>query len=387
MLEGDILLMWRGRRPGFKILWRVILSVFLTAGTVAAALGAIHLLQLATTAKQSQGGSYEPQMMIITNERHMAAELQIGYFGGFDASIGNIALSGRLSGSLPTGIRYISINFAGGTPRSMLQYAVLLNEDASEADVTGEQIVGPTGGRENPISVGQPGGQITGNCQLPENTEFGQVLYGSTQVAADGSGSAEIAGRLTNQHAYLTSGQNDIVNVMELLPTAAGMLSAGTRGECAWNMPDWPYLGGVEWYSPTVLSGYLDIGTVASKYSVVSSEPALEDLSTLYWELTGPTAINYNLIDNLIVRDQGVDLFWAGVLAALAAGLLIEWFKSAFELWGGLREKRGGPEPAGKSLSILVKRKVRPDFLTVLEVATVTSIIRSIGQWLSRTRD
>jgi hypothetical protein len=379
--------MSRGRRRRFKILWRAILAVFLAAGTITSILGAVHLLDLATTAKQSQGSSYKPQMMVITNERHIAVELQISYWGGFDASIGNIALTGGRSGSLPIGIRYISIDFSGGRPGSLLQYAVILNEDANEADVTGEQIVGPTGGRENPISVGRPGGQIAGNCQLPENTTFGQVLYGSTQVAADGSGATSIVGKLANQHAYLTSGQNDIVNVMELLPTTAGMLSAGTGGECAWNMPDWPYLGGVEWYSPIALSGYLDIGALASKYSVESSEPALEDLSTLYWDLGGPTAINYILIDDAIVRGQGDDLFWAGVLAALGAGLLIESIKSAFEVWGRIREERDVQEPESNPSPILIKRKVRPDFMTVLEVATITTIIRSIWKWLSPNRD
>jgi hypothetical protein len=82
---------------------------------------------------------------------------------------------------------------------------------------------------------------------------------------------------------------------------------------------------------------------VPSRYTVQVSNPALEDLSSLYWEFSGPTAINYILTDNSVARDASDKLFLAGVLGALAAGFFVEFLKTCFELRSDVadvREKR-----------------------------------------------
>lgn len=105
--------------------------------------------------------------------------------------------------------------------------------------------------------------------------------------------------------------------------------------------PDWPYLGGVLWYSPAGLSGEVSIGPVANKFSVSSSNPPLEDLSALSRQINGPTSVNYTLTDNDIVHGQLIDSFIAGILAALAAALFVEAAKSAV----GKAAESGSEEP------------------------------------------
>jgi len=81
---------------------------------------------------------------------------------------------------------------------------------------------------------------------------------------------------------------------------------------------------------------------------VQSSNPVLADLSSLYWDFSGPTSINYILTDGSITRRAGDDLFLAGVLAAAAAGLAVEFLKSIFELHTKIVEVREGREHCPK---------------------------------------
>lgn len=229
----------------------------------------------------------------------------------------------------------MSIKFHGGRPGTTLEFAILLNQDASESDVWGLPFASPRNLPENPISVGVPGSIVIPNCGLSENTRFAQVLAGDVPIASDGSADTQLAGLLNNQHAYQATGDTDIVNVMEFLPTASATANAVTN--CKWLFPDSPYLGGVQWYSPT-LTGSVNVGSLPGNYTVQVSNPALEDLSTLYWEFSGPTAINYVLIDNAITRQAGDNLFWAGVLAALAAGFFVEFLKTCYEIRGAVAD-------------------------------------------------
>jgi hypothetical protein len=82
------------------------------------------------------------------------------------------------------------------------------------------------------------------------------------------------------------------------------------------------------------------IGAVGGKYSLESSNPALANLSSLSWQLNGPTAFNYSLTNNEIVQREGEDLFWAGVLAAFAAALILEAVKASADL-GEVIKNRG----------------------------------------------
>jgi len=318
-------------------------------GATALAYWSIHLLHAADAPRKAQGADYQPEMMIITNEQHVRAEVQLSYWGGYSSAIGVLALTGGQSGTFPTGIRSIRITFSGAKPGGNVQYAILLNRDASESRITGQPFANSRNLSQNPVSVGSPGKVIANNnCEFPENTKFAQIMYGSLSAASDGTADTQIAGKIVNQHPYLATGDTDIVNVMEFVPTAAAVNTTASGASCHWLFPDWPYLGGVKWYSPAVLTGSVSIGSLQRDYTVQSSNPVLADLSSLYWDFSGPTSINYILTDGSITRRAGDDLFLAGVLAAAAAGLAVEFLKSIFELHTKIVEVREGREHCPK---------------------------------------
>ena len=325
------------------VIWPSIFAFFLIAGAAASVVFSYHLLRASDTPRKPQGADYRPEIMLITSEQHVTASLHMSYYGGYSSSIGVLTLKGGRPGVFPVGVRYITLAFSGGQPGTSLQYALLLNQDASESNIYGLPFANSRHLPQNPISVGSPGEVIINNCALPENTRFAQTLYGSASVASDGTADTQIAGQLVNQHPYLATGNTDIVNVMELLPSGSAMETATAGAGCKWLFPDSPYLGGVQWYSPAALTGSVNIGSLHGDYTVQSSNPTLEDLSSLYWEFSGPTAINYILTDNAITRQASDNLFWAGVFAAAAAGLFVEFLKTCFELRTevrGVREEK-----------------------------------------------
>jgi hypothetical protein len=155
----------------------------------------------------------------------------------------------------------------------------------------------------------------------------------------------------------------------------------------------------VQWYSPG-LTGSVDIGSLPSDYTVQASNPTLENLSTLYWEFSGPTAINYILTDNAIARQAGDNLFWAGVLAALATGFLVECLKTCYEIRGEvadvreIRERRKEREEAKREraeereefMRIVADQTARPSQPTVPEISGLTTLNRWLASALKRNR-
>jgi hypothetical protein len=335
------------RRPSYvtAVTWSLILVLFFAVGAAVSVMLALHLLRSADTPRKPQGADYRPEMMLITNARHVTASLQLSYYRGYSSSIGVLTAKGGQPGTFPIDVRYMTITFSGGRPGATIQYALLLNQDASESTVYGLPFANSRHLPQNPILVGSPGKVIINNCELPENTRFAQIMYGSASVASNGTVDTHIAGQLINRHPYLATGNIDIVNVAEFLPTASSMMSAGAS--CKWLFPDSPYLGGLQWYSPATLTGSVNIGSLHGDYNVQSSNPTLEDLSLLYWEFSGPTAINYILTDNSITRHASDNLFLAGVFASVAVVFGVEFLKTCFEIRaevGNVREKREGLE-------------------------------------------
>lgn len=383
------------RRPSYvtAVTWPLILVLFFAVGAAVSVVVALHLLRSADTPRKPQGANYRPEMMLISNARHVTASLQLSYYRGYSSSIGVLTLKGGQPGTFPIDVRYIRIAFSGGQPGTTLQYALLLNQDASESTVYGLPFANSRHLPQNPILVGSPGKVIINNCELPENTRFAQIMYGSASVSSNGTADTQIAGQLINHHPYLATGNIDIVNVVEFLPTASSMMSAGAR--CRWLFPDSPYLGGLRWYSPATLTGSVNIGSLHDDYNVQSSNPTLEDLSSLYWEFSGPTAINYILTDNSITRHASDDLFLAGVFASVAVVFGVEFLKTCFEIRavvGDVREKREGLEERDEekkerekereaaSRQIAALLEARADLVSVLEAAkrpTLTSRIAS----------
>jgi hypothetical protein len=187
------------------VTWPLLFTLLLAAGAAVSGISSYRLLRDSDTPRKTQGGSYQPAMLFITNERNVTANVQISYYaGGYHSSIGHLTPYGGLTHTFPTGVSYMSISFNGGRRGTTLEFAILLNQNATESDIEGLPSADSRNLPENPISVGTPGSVVITGCGLPENTRFAQVMFGSVPVASDGSASTQVAGLLNNQHAYLT---------------------------------------------------------------------------------------------------------------------------------------------------------------------------------------
>ena len=61
-----------------------------------------------------------------------------------------------------------------------------------------------------------PGREVIGNCSLPENTKFAQLIFGGVTATSNGNASTQMAALLNNQHPYLAAGDTDIVGLCGL---------------------------------------------------------------------------------------------------------------------------------------------------------------------------
>jgi hypothetical protein len=310
--KGSILTSWQRRARGPRIL-RVAIYLILT---VASGYAAFILLQFSTPQQQPQGDDVTPNMLLLTSQHGIIASVNIDYYNSYQSTQEGMSF-GSPSGSLPTGSREIQIQFSGGKPASSLQYSVLLGKNGAEANPVGQQ--------NEQVFSGTPGG--TSDCVSSQTVGIVQVLYGVLRLDAQGRGTVTTVGRLMDQHAFLKEGASYVVGVIDVNSPITDLGSSGPGNTCIF--PDWPYLGGVLWYSPTSLSGEVSIGQVGGNYDVTSSNPSLTDLSSLSWQINGSTSINYTMTDDTIGRQQLIESFGAGVVAALAAALAVETAKNA----------------------------------------------------------
>lgn len=333
----------RARQPSKT--GRVAKLILFAACTVVATVYAFHLFQSSESSQQPRGSDLTPQVMFMISERQVALQLEINYYTSYYPSAEELGF-GNLSGSLPTGNREIQMQFIGGRPGSELQYTVLLGQGAAESDPIAQQ--------NEMLATGSPGSMISANCTSPQTMGVTQVLYGRVRLDSQGDGSVDTIGRLSNQHAYLSDGTANVVGLLDIVPAVTDMESPAdfTQG-CVF--PDWPYLGGVLWYSPAELSGEVTVGPVGGNYSVDSAIPTLSNLSSLSWTINGPTAINYTLTDTALASHEAREAFWAGVLAALAAGFAVEVVNSAVEVF----ESRNAGESAATPALLGTRDSVR----------------------------
>jgi hypothetical protein len=314
------------------VLVRCLIVTLCIAGIAVSGLWALHLLSLSQASTISSGDAATPQIMFISNERQVALDSDIRYYTQVYPSQESLAY-GRPVKSFPTGARVIDLSFSGGRPGSELSYAILLNAAASETNVTGQQGQG--------VSLDTPGSIIQADCSSPSTMGITEALSGVIHLNQAGDGSAIVAGYLADQHAFLTHGSNSAVNLLQILPAVTDIEPPGHIGQgCSLRLPDWRGLSRAQWFSPTHLTGTLDLGSVGPAYSVESSNPALADLSSIAWNIDGASAFNYTLINESLIRDENEDLFWAGALAAFAAALVLEAVKSGSDLLGELSARR-----------------------------------------------
>lgn len=272
---------------------------------------ALILFELSSPQQPATGNDVTPDMLLLTSERGVDVNVTVTYYKNNHESE---------SGSFPTGTREIEIQFSGGTPNRSLQYSVLLGRNGAENN--------PIGSQNQQFFSGSPGGDKYSDCISPQTTGVVQSLYGKVHLDGQGEATVTSAGTLVDQHAYLAEGANDVVGVIDInSPITELAAVGGAGGTCVF--PEWPYLGGILWYSPSSLSGEVSIGPLGSSYSVTSSNPPLTDLSSLTWQINGATAISYTLSNDSIAHRQLVESFLAGVASALAAALAVEAAKNA----------------------------------------------------------
>jgi hypothetical protein len=338
----------------------------------------LNLLTSSSTTRELRGGDYAPEMLVLSSQPQVTVVLKINYYVRQVPSDLGLGF-GPAPASFPTGVREIELEFSGGTPGSTLLYNILLSKDAAEKDVTGLQ--------EQRVYTGQLTGTISDTCAAAESSaieenlssmNIGQFLYGSVMLNSQGNGTAYTSGELANQHAYLAEGDDDIVNVISINSIATAFTQANT--ECAVTFPQSREIQGVGWYSPRSLDGEVTVGGVGSNYSVESASPALADLAMLSWQVSGPTAINYILLNNSLVQSQSSSLFWAGVLAALTAALLVDGLKGIAE------NVVGSSEGGGKDGPSSYKTRPRSRFVTFMIVAIPFVILMRVLRWLLRKR-
>lgn len=285
--------------------------------TVLTGIGAYALFQLSAPDQKASGNDVTPDLLLLTSEHNVGITVSINYYQWDRPSAEGVAY-GPQSGSFPTGAREIQLQFDGGKPRSLLQYAVLLGRDGAESDPVGQQT--------NDVYSGTPGGNLSSDC-VAQTAGIVQTLSGQVRLDSQGQATVDTAGALADQHAYLQEGSGDVVGVLDVNSPITDLAASGPGGTCVF--PDWPYLGGILWYSPSSLGGEVSLGQIGSGYSVTSSNPPLTDLSSLSWQVSGPTAISYTLTNDSIEHQQLVESFGAGVVAAVSAALAVEAAKNA----------------------------------------------------------
>jgi hypothetical protein len=298
----------------FRII-RVVIYLILTFGS---GFAAFVLFQASAPQQQPNGNDVTPDMLLLTSEHAVSVDITIEYYQWYQSTPEGLGF-GPQPNSLPTGAREIQLQFSGGKPFSLLQYSVLLGRDGAEDHPIGQQ--------NEQVFSGNPGGTSSSDCVSPQTAGVVQVLYGKVRLNAQGQANITTVGKLINQHAYLKDGANDVVGVIAVNSPITDLAAVGPGNTCIF--PDWPYLGGVLWYSPASLGGKVSIGPVGGNFNVTSSNPPLTNLSVLSWQINDSTSINYTLTDNSIAREQLIESFGAGVAAALAAALAVETVKNA----------------------------------------------------------
>lgn len=273
-------------------------------------------------------------MLLLTSEHSVSVNVHVNYFRWYQSTPEALNF-GPPSGSLPTGAREIQIQFSSGKPNSSLQYAVLLGRNGAENSPVGQQ--------KERVFIGTPGGTSSSDCVSPQTSGVVQVLYGKVRLNPVGAATVDTVGTLTNQHAYLESGPSYDVGVVAINSPITDLASSRPGGTCIF--PDWPYLGGTLWFSPSILTGEVALGPIGNQFNVTSSDPPLTDLSYLGWQINGTTSIGYTLTNNAIGHRQLIEAFGAGVVAALTAALAVEFLKS---IVGGDSAK----DDSGKTASV-----------------------------------
>lgn len=313
----------------------------------------------------------------MTNERKVAVQFQINYYRAYYPSAEELGF-GSASGPLPTGDREIQMQFAGGRPHSELRYAVLFGQGAAEINPIAEQ--------KERLSVGNPGSIISADCTSPQTMGVTQILYGQVKLDPQGTGSVDTIGRLRDQHVYLSDGTDRVVGLLDIVPPVTDIEPPGRIGQgCTLRLPDWPYLGGTLWHSPSALSGEVTVGSVGSNYRVDSAVPPLANSSSLSWTVRGPTAINYTLTDTLLEHRQALEEFWAGILAALATGFAVEVINVAIGIFeptssgdseGTLTSSGGSDSASAPKVQSLLIRIVAVSFV----ITAITGLVRRLLQ-------
>jgi hypothetical protein len=257
----------------------------------------------------------DPEVVALTDHPGARASYSIEYSSGSFTSPGQSSLE---AGGEPTpvGVRELDLTFHVRSGTRQLRYALLLNSDASVYHATAAEGFGN-------LEATSPGSALSSPCPSIASFHTAQVLSGVVPVDAAGEAQVKVLGGIRRTVHYPEADERVRVSVLTLLPPTGDAPGPSTETRCTVALPEWEQIGGRTWFTPTLGTGYVNVGQVPAGDIVESANPPVANPAKLAWVLHGPSSVSYTLLDTSQQNDDTFRLTLAGITAALAASILV----------------------------------------------------------------
>lgn len=328
---------------------RLRIAAILTSACLILCVGgaflALWFVQLSEGAPAENFTVPSPQVVFLTNQPGATVTYSVTYYQGSYTEPGQTIYTGPDSDT-PLNTRALTFVVHVSPRAGQLKFALLLNRDAAMTDASATRGVGY-------IDSTVPGGAIQSSCPSLYSFSTNQVLSGVTDVNSTGDADISLVGGIPSYVHYPNNGDLIPVNVLQMLPTGGGSSNSGASA-CSVNLINWEQVGGVSWETPAYGSGQVSIGSVPPGLYIESANPPTVDAQTLSWNLQGAADVSYTLFDSDSQSADAIWLFWAGVVAAFSATMLVEFIKSCGEMARTWSEKDGPADRPGAPAAIAI---------------------------------
>jgi hypothetical protein len=291
---------------------------------VAAVVATWEIVDQTTTEPPRHGSIPNPQIVLLTDRLDVTVSYTIQYYAGSATGPAGTRFNPKAD-DLPTGVRNVQLTFQTAKPGQTIRYALLLNGDAVMTNATSVDRVGD-------IDVTTPGREVDSACTAIASFPTAQVISSTVTADQAGTARANLVGGIPETVRYERAGERTAVNVIQILP-ALGANPHGPTDQCNVNLVNWEQVGGIAWQSPKYGAGTIAVADVSAGAFVESSNPPIINARSLNWQLQGPASVTYTLFDTDVQSGHELALFVAGILAALAAALLVEVTKGIREMF------------------------------------------------------
>ena len=252
---------------------------------------------------------------MLTDQPGARASYSIEYSSGSFTSPGQSSFEAG-GESTPVGVRELDLTFHLLSGPRQLRYALLLNTDASVYNATAAQGFGN-------LEATPPGRELSSPCPSINSFHTAQVLSGVIPVDAAGEAQVKVLGGIQRSVHYPEADERIRVSVLTFLPPIGDAPSSSDETRCTVAVPEWEQIGGRTWFTPTIGTGYVNVGQVPAGDIVESANPPVANPGKLAWVLHGPSSVSYTLLDTSRQNDDTFRLTLAGITAALAASILV----------------------------------------------------------------